>query len=1323
MTKVGLVKTILAATALVLSILPVRGHAQLQQEGLLVVYGVQSPTREGDVDRREQIFFSVPADLSDRLYVRVFDPEVFGDNDFTYGGPAGASTVFRIFGGAGAFSEADRPEPVEDGARAPARVSRLPVTGPGNLLEERDWGSDRATNGRWATLGVVRARQGEVIEGRAYFRLDIQGAGGNDGNGYSVNVSLSRDRDRAPDGLEMFAYRPTVRWSRDHPATQVWFNPPGDGPFTVQSFDAANGEIALVTDYEDLGVRVSGQDFWTSDTVDTDETNLALSLLGGFETPNDVTLAVFDGTGRPMPLQIPPARALIPARPTAVGTARPLADCRAVAFDGSRSLGRDPLSYEWDFGDGQSSTDRVIAYRYTDPGRYTARLRVLEEGSRPGRGDQIDLPVHVRFAPVAVPGAKITVAPGEIVDFDGSASQPSDSPITGYRWTFGDGAVAEGMTAQHVYSAPGLYRAVLRVRDDSQHPCFFGVATREVTVNFPPVGEAGTDQSAIVGQAVALSAAASYDVDGLIDTYRWDMGDGTILEGANVSHSFQNSGVYRVMLSVVDDSGVSNDTARDWMQVAVNSPPKPVIQIPPRPVSVSEAAILDGSLTTDDDGQILSYLWDFGDGAIGEGPIVNYAWTQPGVYRVVLTVTDDSGTASAQQTTAMDIVIDDAPVADAGPDQFVTASDVTFNGAGSSDSDGTITSYEWDFGDGNFGTGQEVTHAYARSGVYEVALIVRDDSGAPLNWNRDTTVLTINTVPIADAGPPQTVAPGEEFILSGRASVDPDGSISDYLWTYPDGSTARGERAAYKIDEPGLHRIRLTVFDDFRGGSAQDDSEVLITVNAPPVAIAGADQLIAPGETLTFDAGQSFDPDGNLVSYRWEFDDLGAPLEALTIDRAYTSAGVWSAQLIVTDDSGVLNATATDDIIVRVNHAPIAEAGPSINTDRLIVDLDASASSDADGDALIYRWDFGDGTAPAFGQKVRHVYPRSGIYPVTLRVDDGTGLANARAIDATVVEINARPVADAGGNRDVCSGQPILFDASASVDPDGGLLLYSWDFGDGSSSDLINPTKTYELPGTYPVTLRVRNETGTERGTDIDRIAALIREGPIADAGPDMTVCTNQRIRFDGSKSTDADGAVNAFAWTFGDGGTGSGENPVHIFKRPGEYSVTLTITGEARGECSPLDTDVAKILVVAAPEQVIIGEEAQAAGIAGEFSVQLAELAGAEVIGHRWSFSDGTEGDGLKRPLFAGDPEVRILGHGKDKERNTLSRGIARTSGADGLGSRERIHEQIGSTFVDLSEGWVQQRQPSYLGQATRGGYRQTRWRDLCRAGSHQRT
>ncbi|TCL09880.1 PKD repeat protein [Shimia isoporae] len=1200
-------------------------------QGLLVVYGVLAPTREGDIDHRETIFFSVPNDLRDRVYVRIFDPEMSGDHDFRYGRYGATETVYRIVGGDGARTGIAMPEPVEDGAK-PQKAKRADVLAArsGETLRETTFAADPQTDGQWVSIGAVRARQGEIIGDRAWFRLDVVGADGDDGNGFNVDVSLARDVHRRPEGLVMEAYQPTIRWPGGLIGTRVELLNPSQGPLIVQNFDGAAGDLRLNQMYSDIRLQASGQNVWVSEEVDTKEALLALTLRGGFETPNDVTLSVFDQTGQALPILMPPRLAPVPERPEAIPRARELADCRSVAFDGSHEGADALLAYMWDYGDGADGEEPVSAHSYTMTGNLEARLRVLLPGSRAARGAEATVPVHIRNAPVADAGLDLIVAPGDVVAFDGSNSVPSDSPITRYIWSFGDGEAEEGATAEHVYGQPGAYRSVLRVSDASSHPCNFGVATRLVTVNASPVAEAGTDQSTIVGRAITLDGAASYDVDGEIGTHSWDMGDGTVLEGARVTHVYDAPGIYAVALSVTDDSGVSNATSSDRLTIRVNAPPVPVIEGPVEPVAVGEAVVLDGSKSSDADGVILSHLWEFGDGSIGEGEMAEYAWAKPGVYNVVLSVTDNSGTTSATQRVSYEVVVNTRPVADAGPDQFVTASDVQFDGSASRDIDGQISGFVWDFGDGRSGSGPRPMHSFARPGTYEVALTVQDDSGAPQSTHRDTMTVVVNAAPIADAGPALTVAPGELFLLDAGASVDPDGRVVDHVWTFGDGGLKSGVRVEHSFDAPGLYRVQLAVTDDFQGGGAQDESEVLITVNDQPVAVAGPDLRIAPDESAVFDAAGSFDRDGSIGSYSWEFDDLQTPLEAARVERAWPTAGVYNVRLIVRDDSGVANATAQDSLVVQVNHRPEAEAGAVIDTDRLLVKLDAGGSSDADGDNLVYTWDFGDGSPPVFGREVAHVFPRAGQFPVTLWVDDGSGLSNARDVDATTVIINAQPVADAGGNRDVCSGESILFDASGSSDADGDLLRYVWDFGDGSRSDIINPTHTYEMPGTYPVTLSVADESGSARGTDRDRVAVIVQEGPIADAGPDMTVCVNQEVRMDGSGSTDADGSVNGFEWTFGDGSRASGATPVKSFERAGTYSVTLTITGDAVGQCSPLDTDTVTVEVLPAKTQEIVAVERAPVGSAVSFTAQLGDEAGTgDPVAFDWSFSDGGEASG----------------------------------------------------------------------------------------------
>ncbi len=1196
---------------------------------LSILYGPGAPSREGDVDHIERIFISVPEDLRERLYLRVFDPETAGEHDTPFGAWSDSTTAFRLFGGEGAFSAAPRPVPVEDGAAASG--PETDALAPGRLIDEARFGSDPATDGRWVPLAAFTAAEGEVIDGRAHFRLDVVGEEGNDGNVFEVAVSLSPERADPPEGLRMFSWLPTLRWPARGAPSELRFTAPAGAELTLQDFDAAGGEITLVSTFGETRLPSSAQDVWGSSSFTAPEGRTAITLRGGSEAPNDVTLGLFDADGQPVALELPVRPAPAQPRPVALPVARPLADCTSVAFDATGSSGAGRLSYAWDFGDGAGTSEATFAHRYAAPGTYEAVLRVMEAGDdRIANGALARVPVLVRPAPLAVAGEPLTAAPGEPVVFDGSGSQASDQPIARHLWTFGDGATATGATAEHAYAEPGLYRAVLRVEDDAEHPCNFGLATRLVTVNFPPVAEAGDARTAAVGQPVPLSGAASYDVDGAILSHVWDLGDGTVLEGATISHAWTEPGTYVATLTVTDDSGVGNDTASDTVTIRVNAPPEPVITVEPaRPIAVGEVARLDGSGSSDADGVILTHDWDFGDGATGSGETVDYAWVMPGVYRVQLTVTDDSATRSATSSTELEITVSDAPKADPGPAQHLTASVVSFDGGGSSDTDGVITSWEWEFGDGATASGRNVSHAYARPGTYEVALTVRDDSGAPLNVHRAATTVRINAAPIADAGPDLIGAPGQELILDGSGSVDPDGEIAEHLWRFEDGSEARGIRTARAFDTPGLHRVVLTVRDDSGHDAAFDVDEVLVRINAAPVAAAGADVLAEPGQPVRLDAGNSFDPDGQITTWRWDFDDLDAPIFEPAVERIFDTPGVRAAQLTVIDDSGTGNASASDELRIRINHPPVADAGPDIETDSLFVTFDGSASSDADGDTLAFTWDFGDGSAPAVGRVVTHSYPRSGIFPVSLTVDDGTGLGNATAVASMRVLINTPPVAVAGGNRDVCSGDTVLFDGSASLDPDGGLLRYAWDFGDGTHSELVNPGKIFPNPGVYETSLTVRDDSGMRTGRHTDRVAVVVHQAPTAVAGPDIRACTNQTVQFNGSRSTDADGAVDLFQWNFGDGSTGGGERPTKVYERPGDYRVVLTITGDALGSCSAVHSDELTVTVVDAPRLDIIGPGRVAAGAPATWRAALTGPTASEDARFEWGFGDGVTAEG----------------------------------------------------------------------------------------------
>ena len=401
---------------------------------------------------------------------------------------------------------------------------------------------------------------------------------------------------------------------------------------------------------------------------------------------------------------------------------------------------------------------------------------------------------------------------------------------------------------------------------------------------------------------------------------------------------------------------------------------------------------------------------------------------------------------------------------------------------------------------------------------------------------------------------------------------------------------------------PAVYHVQLAVRDNTGQPNAVGFDQAKVVINESPVAKAGPDLLAAPGDQVTLDGSSSFDEDGKIASWRWDFSDRSEPVEGRSVTRTYTAPGVYGARLTVTDDSGAINGVAQDEVAIRINHQPVANAGKDITSASTVIAFDASASADADGDPLVYSWDFGDGSPPGAGVRTTHSYAEGGTYPVVLTVDDGTGLRNASSTASLTVLIDRPPVAEAGGNREGCGGTAVVFDGSKSHDPEGGLLRYHWDFGDGTGSDIVNPTKTYVHGGAYPVTLTVEDDFGlrhqqghrshpgshplfTDRGGRARPALLRRRRGPFR-----RLELAQPRRRGE------------PLSWNFGDGTTGTSDRPVHVFTKPGDYRVVLTIEGDQAGQCANTNSGELTLKVVEAPIARIDAPAAVPVGTAGPF-------------------------------------------------------------------------------------------------------------------------
>jgi fibro-slime domain-containing protein len=388
-----------------------------------------------------------------------------------------------------------------------------------------------------------------------------------------------------------------------------------------------------------------------------------------------------------------------------------------------------------------------------------------------------------------------------------------------------------------------------------------------------------------------------------------------------------------------------------------------------------------------------------------------------------------SSVAVSSSSVASSVAANRIPVANAGPDQQVYIGlAVTLDGSASNDPDGDKLTYRWKIMSpvNSVAVLSDETATMPKltvkeHGTYSIQLIVNDGK---MDSVADTVNLEVgNLKPVADAGADQSTKPGIMVQLNGSRSTDTDGDALTYQWrlvSAPAGSVAAVKNATeivadFTPDQLGMYTLELVVNDGIV--NSDPDLVVIDTRNSRPVANAGRDQLVCPNELVLLNGSGSSDADGQKLTYSWSI--LSQPANStsklinptedmpqLRIDKQ----GTYVVQLVVSDG---IDVSEPDTVVLTTgNVRPIADAGKDITV--FVGDtanLDGSASSDPDGDALTYKWNFVskpktslaslDG---ALNAKPTFKADAVGTYVVQLVVNDGKLNSKADTITVTVQE-------------------------------------------------------------------------------------------------------------------------------------------------------------------------------------------------------------------------------------------------------------------------------------------------------------------------------
>jgi hypothetical protein len=543
--------------------------------------------------------------------------------------------------------------------------------------------------------------------------------------------------------------------------------------------------------------------------------------------------------------------------------------------------------------------------------------------------------------PVAVAGPGQTVAVGATVTLNGNGSHDADGDPLTYSWTLitrpaGSNAVLTGATTPtptFVADKKGNFVAQLVVNDGKVNSLPDTVTIS--TSNTRPVANAGPNQAIAAPGLVQLDGSASSDADGDPLTYRWSLT--TLPSGSTAALNSTSAvrptftadlpGTYVAQLIVNDGTDDSNPSTVTITVGKGNTPPVANAG-PAQTVKAGATVILNGSGSSDADGNTLAFSWSFtsrptGSVATLTGPTTvspSFVADKPGQYVVQLIVND--GTVNSTPSTVTISSTNTAPVANAGPNQVVTApAPVQLDGSGSTDADGNTLTYRWSLTSVPSGstavlsstTAVKPTFTADLAGTYIAQLIVNDgfvDSAA------STVTITSNQPlqPTAKAGDNQTVAKGALVTLDGSKSSDPQGLPLTFKWSLtskPVGSTAVLSNTAianptFTADLGGTYVAQLIVNDGVL--DSQPSSVTIKTTNTQPVANAGVNRFVATGATVALDGTGSHDADNDPLTFSWTFTSRPPGSSAVLVNAntatpTFTAdvAGTYVVQLIVND--------------------------------------------------------------------------------------------------------------------------------------------------------------------------------------------------------------------------------------------------------------------------------------------------------------------------------------------------------------------------------------------------------------------------------------
>jgi len=563
-----------------------------------------------------------------------------------------------------------------------------------------------------------------------------------------------------------------------------------------------------------------------------------------------------------------------------------------------------------------------------------------------------------------------------------------------------------------------------------------------------------------------------------------------------------------------------------------------------------------------------------------------------------------------------------------------------FDATASSDANDEIVSYHWDFGDGQTSDGPIVDHTFLEAGRYTVTLTLIDGKGRAASRTHLVRVL-VTALPTIDfsilPSLPERGLHTMDVLGFQDESHDADGELLAWDWRFGDGDEDHGERVLHSYEAPGTYLIWHSVLDD-QGERAIQTRSITILSRPPVPEFTFEPARPNQDQAIRFDASSSWDPDGSIVRYRWDFDGDGVidmdSFDPIT-EHSFAESGDHTVSLHVVDDTGVESYPvdpAAEPLsgppLISVNASPTALFSVStfepLETESITF---ADASFDIDGTVVEWEWNFGD-EASSNDVSPTHAYDVAADVVVSLTVTDDNGATHTTQAQLRVGNL-APSAALAVDETSKSTHSAFRLDASASSDPSpkGSIAQYEWDFdGDGAydrTTTQSTVSHSYDDDGTYTARCRVTdNGGGTAVSEDIELV--VVNQPPRVTRvswTPDDPRDSGE-IVFTGV-GDDRDGDVLRWFWDFGDGRVVVGETATHTFPRDKTFTVTLTVEDDDRTRSEPYVFSIA--IANTPPLALLSTSKLDAHTVVFDATASYDPSPDGQIVHVAWDFGDGT--------------------------------------------------------------------------------------------------